>query len=154
MKKILNYSELLENEKTNNLLEEIYNLTKKLEKDYPAHYDWYHNKFIKELDGIKREIIFCKLNNEVVAVSLLKKSESKICTIMVDPNYRKMGIGTALMEASFKFLGTTKPFITMPEYKKECFKYYIKKYHWNLNQTIESCYSDNNELVYNGYLKK
>ena len=63
-----------------------------------------------------------------------------------------MGVGTALLEEAFKFLGTTKPVITMPDYKEKCFRKIIDRYEWEIKQTIDSYYSDNKELIFNGYI--
>lgn len=152
---IFTYSKLSEEQKTNKLLNELYNVTKIIEKDYPNHNNWFFNKFVKELDGIKREIVFCTYNNKVVGVAFLKKDniEKKICTIMVDDKYRKMGIGSQLLINSFDFLETTKPLISMPDYKEKCFSKIIEKFKWVKTQVIDSYYSSNQELVFNGYLK-
>lgn len=156
MEKIKYYSKLSNNDKNNELIEQLYNVTKIIEKDYPEHYQWFYNKFIPELDGLKREIIYYEINNIIIGVVFLKKSieEKKVCTIIVDENYRKLGIGTILLEEAFKFLGTNKPLITMPEYKKQDFEGIILKYEWKEYQVIDSYYSKNKELVFNGYLIK
>ena len=50
------------------------------------------------------------------------------------------------------FLGTETPFITMPDYKEKCFLKIIEKYNWKKTQEIDSYYSNNKELVFNGFL--
>ena len=83
-----------------------------------------------------REIVFC-LNNDVpIGVVFLKnsKEEKKICTIYVEKTYRNIGIGTKLLLKSFAFLNTTKPLITMPEYKVKEFDNIIKNYNWEKNR--------------------
>lgn len=155
MLKFYEYSKIKGNLSNHQLLEKLYNLTKELEKDYPNHYTWFHQKFCKELDGQIREIIFC-LNDDIpVGVVFLKntKEEKKICTIYVEENYRNIGIGTKLLLKSFVFLNTTKPLITMPEYKVKEFKKIIKTYMWKETEKIESCYCNNNEIIFNGVLK-
>ena len=155
MLKYYEYSKIRDDLKGQQLLEKLYNVTKGLEPDYPNHYHWFHEKFCKELDGKVREIIFC-LNNEVpIGVVFLKKSkeEKKICTIYVDKEYRNIGIGTHLLLKSFTFLNTTKPLITMPEYKVKDFEKIIRSYNWEKTEIIESCYSDKNEVIFNGILK-
>lgn len=136
------------------LLDRLYSVTKVLEKDYPIHKEWFYDKFVKELDGIKREIIYYEKNNIIYGVVFLKNSEEekKICTIYVDEKYRKQGVGTSLIKESMKFLGTQTPFITMPDYKEKCFLKIIEKYNWKKTQVIDSYYSNNRELVFNGFL--
>ena len=148
MENIKYYSKI---EHDNEILEKLYSKTKNLEKDYPLHYKWFHEKFAKELDGIKREIIYYEIEDKIVGVIFLKKNleEKKICTIIIDEEYRNLGIGTKLLEESFKFLETTKPLITMPDYKENCFKKIISKYEWKKTQIINECYSQNSEIVFN-----
>ena len=105
MLKYYEYSKIKDDLKSQQLLEKIYNITKELEIDYPNHYQWFHEKFCKELDGKAREIVFC-LNNDVpIGVVFLKnsKDEKKICTIYVEKTYRNIGIGTQLLLKSFAF---------------------------------------------------
>ena len=152
--KILCYSQLDNKKKTNNYLKKLYNITKELEKDYPQHYTWFFDKFINGLNNGTREIVFCEIDNLPVAVTFLKKTkeEKKICTIFVKEEYRKCGIGTKILEHSFEFLQTSKPLISMPLHKEKCFQKVINKYKWEKKQVIESYYSDNIELVFNGSL--
>lgn len=155
MLKYYKYSKIKDDFKSQQLLEKLYNVTKKLEIDYPNHYYWFHEKFCKELDGKVREIVFCLENDVPIGVALLKnsKEEKKICTIYVEKTYRNIGIGTQLLLKSFAFLNTTKPLITMPEYKVKEFYNIIKNYNWEKTEKIESCYSEKNEIVFNGILK-
>ena len=79
--------------------------------------------------------------------------ESKICTLIVVEKYRKQHVATQLLERTFKYLGTTKPLITIADYKFPMFEHIIKKY-WKLMQTMRKGYynSFSRELVYNGKL--
>ena len=135
-------------------LDKLYQVTSCLEKDYLNHKNWFYNKFSKELDGKRREIIYFEEDSKICGVVFLKNTEEekKICTLYIKEEYRKQGIGTKLILESIKFLGTTKPLITMPEYKENCFKKIINKYKWEKTQEIENCYSKNKELVFNGML--
>lgn len=134
----------------------MYEVSKSVEIDYPNHYEWFYNKFIKQLDGIKREIIYCEYNNKPIGIAFLKNTddEKKICTLIVKKEYQKKGIGTLLLECSFEFLGTRQPLISMPEYKLEAFSKIINKNNWEIFETIDSFYSNNKEFVFNGYLKE
>lgn len=155
MLKYYEYSKIRDDLKGQQLLEKLYNVTKELELDYPNHYHWFHEKFCKELDGKVREIIFCLDNETPIGIIFLKnsKDEKKICTIYVEKEYRNIGIGTHLLLKSFTFLNTTKPLITMPEYKVKDFEKIIRNYNWEKTEIIESCYSDKNEIIFNGNLK-
>ena len=41
----------------------------------------------------------------------------------------------------------------MPEYKVKDFEKIIRNYNWEKTEIIESCYSDKNEVIFNGNLK-
>lgn len=54
-----------------------------------------------------------------------------------------------------KFLETTKPLITLADYKLPMFQSIIKKYGWELTDVITGLYNDKTkELCYNGLLTK
>lgn len=153
MYKIKYYSK---EKRSKKLLDNLYDITSSIEKDYPNHKKWFYDKFVNELDGKKREIIFGVKDNQIAGVIFLKKEvdEKKICTIFIRENYRKDGLGTLLLQESFKFLKTEQPLISMPDYKEACFKKIIDKYKWKNTQSIKSLYSNNAEIVFNGYLEK
>ena len=91
-----------------------------------------------------RTILYVKDNNNIIAFSLLKrKDEKKICTIFVNENYRNRKIGTKLLLESFKYLGTTKPLITIRDYKINYFKSIIEKYNWSMDEELVDYYGKN-----------
>ena len=133
-----------------------YSVTDYICKDYPKHFEWYLTKEIPRVFNGTGEVIICTINNKVAGVAFLKKdnSESKICTFLVVEGYRGKHIADKLLEMSFKYLGTTKPLITIADYKVSMFEPIIRKYNWKLTQTMRAGYYNNSsrELVYNGKL--
>ena len=101
-------------------------------------------------------MLWLKTITNVAGVAFLKKddTESKICTFLVVDGYRGKHIATTMLDYAFKYLGTTKPLITIADYKIPLFERIIKKYHWELTQTMRKGYYNNSsrELVYNGKL--
>ena len=67
----------------------------------------------------KRNIISCYIGGKIVATSFLKKDdkECKISTLFVNRGYRGNGIGAELLEKCFCWLDTSKPLITIADYK-------------------------------------
>ena len=65
---------------------------------------------------------------------------------------QKRGIATALVERCFEWLGTTKPLITIADYKLDQFAGIIKKYGWEETQVLDSGYYNDHsrEHVFNG----
>ena len=114
-----------------------------------------HDELPRVLNGTG-EIIICMVNNNVAGVTILKKNgrERKICTLYVVEGYRKKHIATNMLEYAFKYLETTKPLITIADYKVPLFESIIKKYHWKLIQTMEEGYYNDfsREKVFNEHL--
>jgi hypothetical protein len=60
-----------------------------------------------------------------------------------------------MVEASMDFLETTKPLITLADYKLPMFQPIIDKYGWELTEVVEGLYNDKaKELCFNGTLTK
>ena len=101
---------------------------------YPNIKEWF-DKVLNEIkvNNKNREMFLVLVPKDIIAGILILKntdSEKKICTIRVWENYQRQGIGTALFEKSFEFLGTKTPLLTLPEECKESFKKILKKYNF------------------------
>ena len=142
------------------LADKIYMLTYFISKDYKNYKTWYYNKQLKGLLTEDRNILFTRNPNnkeEIIAMTSLKKSseEQKLCTIYVKETFRKLGLGTKLLEESMKILETTKPLITFASEKYEMFKPFIDKYNWNLTETVNNLYNNSSlELCFNGSITR
>ncbi|MGN1374429.1 MAG: GNAT family N-acetyltransferase [Bacilli bacterium] len=153
------YKRILSKEDFEVLANKIFMITKYLVLEYSGYKRWYFEKQLKNIGSIEREILFVRNKeklDEIIAVACLKKTtlEKKICTLYVVENFRSMGIGSALISESFKFLGTTTPLITFASYKLKLFEPFIKKYNWKLVQVIDKGYNNNfKELCFNGKLE-
>jgi len=140
------------------ICEDLYKMTSFLSEDYPQYRSWFYKKQIPETinENSNRDIIFARDKNNVYYGTCFIKNdetEKKICSIFVCESVRKMGIGTKLFEKSFEILQTTKPMITIKEYKLPYFKNFITKYEWKQTQVIKGIYNSNHsELVFNGIL--
>lgn len=83
------------------------------------------------------------------------KKNKKICTLYVSDQCRGQHLGTRMVEASMEFLGTTKPLITLADYKLPMFQPIIEKYDWELTEVVSGLYNDRaKELCFNGKLTK
>lgn len=133
-----------------------------LEKNYPNILEWYNNKVLPGLETGEREIILAcrvskfkvdnKISLEILGYVILKKTltEKKICTFRVEEKYQCIGIGKKLMEASFDFLETRKPMITISEDNVKSFENLLKKYNFKLVEKIENLYvKGKTEYIYN-----
>lgn len=140
------------------IIDEVYSITEHLNETYPGYRDWFFEKQVKGCYTPNRNILFIKNDDgEIIALSCLKKDEEekKICTLFVNPNYRKHGIGSLLFEESMKFLETTKPLVTFTEDKLPMFEKIVSKYNWELTEIVDGIYNDGvRELCFNGQLSK
>lgn len=136
------------------IIAKAYAVTDCICKDYPKHFKWYWEKTIPAVLNGTREVLVCTVNKKIAGVAFLKneEGEKKICTFLVLEEYRGKHIAKRLMEKSFEFLGTTKPLITIADYKLKLFEGIIKKYGWEQTQILDEGYYNNTsrELVFNG----
>lgn len=154
------YINILNKEDFNTLANNIYKITESSDEDYPNRKNWYFTKQLPNIESGERNILFVRDmwdRDKIVAVSCLKDSdnEKKICTLYVAEEYRNVGLGNMLFQESMLWLGTSKPFLTFPEYKLNMFESFIEKYNWQLEDKIEGKYNNSSpELCYNGSLNK
>ena len=152
------YLGTITNEEFINLATKIYMITDFICEDYPK--EWYFTKQLSAIVGEERNILFVRdpdNQDEIISMACLKRDEEeqKICTLYVSDKCRGLGIGTSIVEDSMKWLGTTKPLITLADYKLEMFKPIINKYGWELTEIVSELYNDRSqELCFNGTLIK
>lgn len=138
----------------------IYKITDFICEDYPNHKNWYYTKQLPAIVGNERNILFArspKNENDIIAMACLKKDkdEQKICTLYVSDKCRGLGLGTTIIESSMEWLETTKPLITLADYKLKMFEPVIKKYNWELAEIVSGLYNERSkELCFNGTLTK
>ncbi len=136
--------------------QEIYQFLRILNVEYPAFKNWYWSLFDNEGFILNnREILYCKADNSIVAVAILKFNidEKKICTFRVKKKYQGQGIGTMLMEKSLECLQTDKPLITVYKSKAKQFEKLFKYYNFKQEQSLKNYYRCfNTELSFNGIL--
>ncbi|MDD3048408.1 MAG: hypothetical protein PHQ89_00235 [Bacilli bacterium] len=147
---------IYDKEKFEILANQLYYLTDHLTVDYPKHYQWFFNTHLPLVGKGEREVLFIKNYGNICGIAFLKKvkQEKKICTFYIAEHGRNVGIGSALMKASFAFLETEKPMITMPSEKVGYYLHYIFKYNWKITQIIDGYYVKNiDEVVFNGNLE-
>lgn len=142
------------------LSKQIYDIIDFLCEDYPKYKEWYFHRQMPRIFTPNGDILFVRDENDhdkIIAMACLKKDkeEMKICTLYVSDKYRGQHLGTRLVEASMKILGTTKPLITLADYKLPMFQPIIDKYSWELTEVVSGLYNDRaKELCFNGKLTK
>jgi GNAT superfamily N-acetyltransferase len=143
-----NLSEL-ERKNFSEAVNKIYLLTDYNNQQYPDYYNWYFNKSIPRIFDGTGEIIFYLDTFDIVGLTILKRDEyeKKLCTFMINEDYRKRGYSKELLEDAFDFLGTSKPIITIPKFRLDEFSKIIDAYDWIESGSIDNYKSD--EIVFN-----
>jgi len=142
------------------ICDELYMMTDFICEDYPKHKSWFYQKHLPATltPNSGRDIIFAyDKQGATYGTAFIKEDETekKICTLFVSPEARGLGVGTLLVEKAIEILGTTKPMITLAEYKLPMFEGLIKKYGWEKTEEVSGLYNDRyKELVYNGSLSQ
>lgn len=135
-----------------------YFITEHICKDYPKYFEWFWAKAIPRVFNGTGEIVICTIDNNVAGTTLLKKEkfERKISTIFVVEGYRGKHVASNMLECAYKYLGTSKPLITISEHKLLMFEHIIRKYNWELTSIMDKGYYTNfsREFVFNGELEK
>lgn len=135
-------------------IDEIFERICFLRKSYPGFKKWYYNVVVPEIKLGSREIILKKIEDEIVAVSILKKAEErKICTFIVLEQYQNQGIGKSLMEESLLYLETKNPMITVSSENLDKFKPILTRFGFQKEEELKGYYlSYSTEYVFNGHL--
>lgn len=83
----------MHNKNFSKAVNEIYLLTDYNNSQYPDYYKWYFSKSIPRVLNGTGDIIFYLDGLEIVGISILKNStEKKLCTFMINSEYRKKRI--------------------------------------------------------------
>lgn len=127
-------------------------LTASISESYIGHNHWLINKFFANLKHGTRGYSFAVDDYHLAGCSLLKNEEDerKICCLFIDPNYRRQGIASHLIEDSFRLLNTDKPLMTVSEQNLAQLQPLIKRYNFELTSVRKSVYKQGvNEYFYN-----
>lgn len=142
----------MHNKNFSKAVNEIYLLTDYNKSQYPDYYKWYFSKNIPRVINGTGDIIFYLDGLKIVGISILKNStEKKLCTFMINSEYRKKGYSKLLLEDSFEYLKTDKPVITIPEFRLDEFSSIINAYEWEKSSIIDNYFSK--EIEFNGEKK-
>ena len=126
----------------------IYMQTAYNNDQYPEYLKWFYTVNLPRIFKGKGDIIFYLDGLEVVSLSSLKNTdEKKICTLLVNEDYRKKGYSKQILEDSFEYLGTETPLITIPTKRLDEFDKIIDTYHWKETDKTDQYYSE--EVIFN-----
>lgn len=129
------------------LPEIAFNYTEDFIKNYPEFLFWMKSKVI---DNEDKEILLLKDKKIPIGFSILKYSESKICSFYILPYFRNKHYSSILIEECFKNLNITYPLITVSKLVKDNFTNLFSKYNFRLITELDNLYKENSiEYIFN-----
>ena len=126
----------------------IYMQTTYNNDQYPEYLKWFYTVNLPRIFKGEGDIIFYLDGLEVVSLATLKNTdEKKICTLLVNEDYRKKGYSKQILEDSFEYLQTETPLITIPTKRLDEFDKIIDAYNWKEIAITDEYYSE--EVIFN-----
>lgn len=125
--------------------------------EYPMHNIWFKKMVNSMYRKRNREILMAFKQNNIAGVAVLKHddTESKICTLRVDVNFQRQGIGKKLVAKSLETLETDYPIISVSDNRQHEFEKLFKYFGFSLESMYFGKYkAGSTEYVYNGVLGK
>ena len=125
----------------------------KADMRYPNFAGWFNNLFDDNLQlKPDREIFFACKDDEIAGVAIAKstKEESKICTLYVEKEHQRCGIGKKLMQLSLFWIGEDRIVtITLDSSKESEFAGILRHFGFVLDSKKENMYTHGKtELMY------
>lgn len=148
-------SGLLDKDKFDKIVNQVFYFLRNLEVEYRGFSAWYWNKVVPSVLVGDKEMIVAKFNREITGVIIIKNeaNEKKICTLRVKKEFRNHGIGRRLMEMAFMELNTQEPFITVSSMRIMQFKNIFKYYGFKPSAIYNNYYNSGRiEICFNGSL--
>jgi len=134
------------------LYEQMLDLTKSINDTYPEQTKWFKEKFITGLQKKERMYIIAQDDDNTLAGCVLIKNteeEKKICTLFVNPKFRRQGLGKQLMEQTLKELGE-HPLITVSSRNLSQLSSLLEPCGFHLSATKKGVYnSEDTEYYFN-----
>ncbi|MBP5534173.1 MAG: GNAT family N-acetyltransferase [Alphaproteobacteria bacterium] len=134
------------------LYDQILDLTKPINYTYPEYTKWFMQKFIPGLQKKERMYIIAQDENNTLAGYVLIKNteeEKKICTLFVNPKFRRQGLGKQLIEQTLKELGK-HPLITVSSRNLSQLSGLLRQCGFHLSATKKGVYnSEDTEYYFN-----
>ncbi|PYG29951.1 hypothetical protein C8N36_107117 [Pelagimonas varians] len=126
-----------------------------LETTYSGFGSWYWGKVVPGVTTGHRRILSAECDGVLSGVVIAKsEGEKKICTVWVPEQFRGQLVATRLMEDAMEWLDSEKPLFSVPSFRKQEFQAIVKKFGFQLEQTVHELYGTGRvEHVYNGTLK-
>ena len=123
-------------------------------KYYPGFYKWWDIKVLPGILSGQRFVCLAYSSGILAGIMVLKNTEEKkISSLYVFPDFRKQGIGTALIQVAIRVLRTNTPVISVPEPLETAFTPLLQSFGFQEKYRYPDYYMAGiTEIVYNGLL--
>lgn len=133
------------------LIDNIVNFSKNFTNNYLDYNNWFYNIHLEGLGNGRTTLFSTDKNGKIIGVCNIKNkdNEKKICSLLIDNQYKDTKLYHELIIKSFNHLNSTKPSIKI---LLEDYKYYIgiiEEYNWKLKEIDKQT-----QLYYNNKKKK
>ncbi len=132
------------------LYEQILAFIQPLRDTYPEYDKWFKEKFIPGLQKSERMFIIALDDNNTLAGCVLiknTKEEKKISTLLVDPKFRRKGLGEELLKQTLQELGS-HPLITVSNKNLSQLQPLLKKCGFHLSAIKKGVYNSQDTEYY------
>ena len=122
---------------------------------YPGFDEWYSSKVLPGI-GFSRRVLKAISGGRIAGICIVKDDglEKKICSLRVDVNHRRQGVGTALVAASIEVLDSRNPLITVPQEVMPALSPLLGKFGFKVAAEYRNLYRNGaSEFFYNGPLE-
>lgn len=135
-------------------IKRVYEALTSLEQEYPHFKQWFFETTVPGVVAGTRKIFTASVSNKIAGVLIVKDAdEKKICTLRVQQEYRRMGIGHQLMECAVQTLNTSKPLITVSDEHFDEFESLFAEFGFVAVAAYVGYYrKGHTEFAFNGYL--
>jgi hypothetical protein len=131
----------------------VFNTIEPISQFYPGFKDWFWDKVVPGVVEGNDEIILAEERNELVGVSIIKKTgEKKLRALRINPKFQKTGKGLYLIDESLKRLNVDKPIVSVAEEMIHDFsRIFINRYNFNISHVYKGLYrKEKLEYEFNG----
>lgn len=137
MNKIYNLEDFQDDRIIIYLIDQIYEFSKD-----KVNREWFYNAHLKQLGRNTTTLFALNEQNKIIGICNINYKENIISSIHINPKYKK--IARLLIERSFTYLNTTKPYIKITTDNYNELKEIIEEYDWKLRKISKKA-----EFMYN-----
>lgn len=126
-----------------------------LRENYPSFDSWLQQKVLPGITLGERTVLLEMREGRLIGLAILKHSrtESKLCTLRVRPEFECRGLGVRLFESAFEILETTRPLLSVSDLSLPKFSRLFDHFGFACEAAYQGLYTPRiTEFAFNGLL--